>query len=176
MNHNRKINSNKTEHVLVENEYKKLQSFDSSYFRGKSHFVDNDGTQNYLIFQLLGRYFKRIVGVASGEQIYFWKSEGFPDERIDTTTASNYIITPKLSYYGNKIKVKFIRNYLKQDKIAYAHGKIVNIYIVYEISKKYNISSYHTLKNCFFGAVSLIKNNDVDKYKYSGYGIGFDRK
>ena len=26
-----------------------------------------------------------------------------------------------------------------------------------------------------FGAVSLIKNADIDKYKYSGYGIGFDR-
>ena len=22
----------------------------------------------------------------------------------------------------------------------------------------------------------MIKNNDIDKYKYSGYGIGFDRK
>ena len=26
-----------------------------------------------------------------------------------------------------------------------------------------------------FGAVSLTKNADIDKYKYSGYGIGFDR-
>ena len=26
-----------------------------------------------------------------------------------------------------------------------------------------------------FGAVSLTKNVDIDKYKYSGYGIGFDR-
>ena len=25
-----------------------------------------------------------------------------------------------------------------------------------------------------FGAVSLTKNADIDKYKYSGYGIGFD--
>ena len=41
---NRKINSSKTKHVLVENELKKLQKFDSGYFRGKSHFVDYDGT------------------------------------------------------------------------------------------------------------------------------------
>ena len=27
-----------------------------------------------------------------------------------------------------------------------------------------------------FGAVSLIKNNDIDKCKYSGYRITFDRK
>ena len=26
-----------------------------------------------------------------------------------------------------------------------------------------------------FGAVSLTKNADIDQYKYSGYGIGFDR-
>ena len=33
-----------------------------------------------------------------------------------------------------------------------------------------------TLKNCLFGAVTLTKNVDIDKYKYFGYGIGFDRK
>ena len=27
-----------------------------------------------------------------------------------------------------------------------------------------------------FGGVALIKNADIDKYGYSGYGIGFDRK
>ena len=27
-----------------------------------------------------------------------------------------------------------------------------------------------------FGAVSLTKNADIDRYKYSGYGIEFDRK
>ena len=27
-----------------------------------------------------------------------------------------------------------------------------------------------------FGAVKLTKNADFDKYKYSGYGIGFDRR
>ena len=38
-----------------------------------------------------------------------------------------------------------------------------------------NISDCLTLENCLFGAVSLTKNADIDKYKYSGYGIGFDR-
>ena len=33
-----------------------------------------------------------------------------------------------------------------------------------------------TLKNCLFGAVILNKNADFDKYGYSDYGIGFDRK
>ena len=38
------------------------------------------------------------------------------------------------------------------------------------------MSTYPTLENCLFGAVSLTKNADIDQYKYSGYGIGFDRK
>ena len=33
-----------------------------------------------------------------------------------------------------------------------------------------------TLENCLFGGVTLSKNGDVDKNKYSVYGIGFDRK
>ena len=54
---------------------------------------------------------------------------------------------------------------------------MVNIYIVYEMEKSVNIRSYPTLENCLFVAVKLTKhNNDVDLYKYSGYGIGFDRK
>ena len=42
---NRKITQNKTKHLLVENKLKKLKTFDSSYFIGKSHF-EEDGTQN----------------------------------------------------------------------------------------------------------------------------------
>ena len=56
------------------------------------------------------------------------------------------------------------------------HGKRVNIYIVYQIERSVNISSYPTLENCLFGAVKLTKHVDVDQYKYSGYDIGFDRK
>ena len=32
------------------------------------------------------------------------------------------------------------------------------------------------LKNCLFGAVTLTKNADINKYGYSGYGTGFDRR
>ena len=98
------------------------------------------------------------------------------DEKLNSNTASNYKITPELGFYGTKTGVQFNESCLKQDKVTYRHGIIVNIYIVYEISKNYNISSYPTLENCLFGAVSLTKNADIDQYKYSGYCIGFDRK
>ena len=38
------------------------------------------------------------------------------------------------------------------------------------------LTSVFTLENCLFGAVRLTKHVDVDPYKYSGYGIGFERK
>ena len=64
---------------------------------------------------------------------------------------------------------------MKQHKITYNRGKAVNIYIFYKISRNINISNYLILENCLFGAVSLTKNADINKYKYSGFGIGFDR-
>ena len=170
-----RVTSNKSKHLLVENELTKLQKFDAAYFRGKSHFKE-DGTQTYLAFQPIYRYVRTIIGVGSGNFICFWKSIGFSDERLDSITTSNYNITPELSRYGTKIRVEFNGRCLRQDKVTYNQGKIVNIYIVYEISKNYSISNYPTLENCLFGTVSLTKKADIDRYKYSEYGIGFDRK
>ena len=120
--------------MLVENELKTRQKFDSAYFRGKSHFED-DGTQNCLVFQPMYRYFRRIIGVGSGNYIYFWKSIGLSDERLISNTASNYKITPELSNDGTKTRVEFNGSCLKKDKVTYNNGKIVNIYIVYWISR-----------------------------------------
>ena len=57
---NRKITQNKTKHLDVENELKKLKICDSSYFFGKSHF-EEDGRQNYLVFHPLNKYFKVVT-------------------------------------------------------------------------------------------------------------------
>ena len=48
----RKNTSIKSKNFLVENDLEKLETFDLSYFIGKSHF-EEDGTQNYLVFQPL---------------------------------------------------------------------------------------------------------------------------
>ena len=65
---------------------------------------------------------------------------------------------------------------MKQDKFTFNHGKVVNICIVYEVNKSINISDYLALENWLFGAVSLTKNTNIDKYKYSGYGIWLDTR
>ena len=74
------------------------------------------------------------------------------------------------------MRAKFIGDYLKQPKVSCTHKIIVNIYIVYELGACSSNNNDPTLKNCLFGAVTLTKNTDIDKYGYSGYGIGFDRR
>ena len=84
---NKKIAQIKTKHLLVENELNTLKTFDSSCFIGKSHF-EEDGTQTYLVFQPINKYFKVIT--------------------------SDNSLSPALSYYGTKTRVKFTGSCLKQ--------------------------------------------------------------
>ena len=120
---NKKITSNKTKNLLVENELNKLKTFDSSYVIGKSHF-EEDGTQNYLVFQPLNKYFKVIDNT---DFVSSWKSKGLSAETIKLPTTSYNSLTPIVSYYGTKTRVKFNGSCLKHSKISYTHGKVVNI-------------------------------------------------
>ena len=55
--------------------------------------------------------------------------------------------------------------------------KALNLYISYKPgSQLRNLNTGFTLGNCFFGSVKLTKNADLHKYKYTGYGIGFDSR
>ena len=85
-------------------------------------------------------------------------------------------LQPELNYYGSKTRVKFTKSCLKQSDHIYTHEKVVNIYNVYELAAYSSNDSDPTLKNCLLGAVTLTENADIKKYKYSGYGIGFDRR
>ena len=72
--------------------------------------------------------------------------------------------------------MKFTESCSKQSKISYTYGKVVNIYIAYGPGASSSHINDPTLKNCLFGAVTLTKNADIDKYGYFSYGIGFDRR
>ena len=170
---NRKITANKSNYLFVENKLKKLKTFDSSYFICKSHFEEAD-TQHYLVFQPIYRYFKRIAGVGTGNYIHYWQSKGLSDEKINYIKTANHSITPNLDYYDTKTRLEFNGRCLKRDSAIFNHGKVVNIYIVYKISKSINIIDYPTLENCLFGAVTFTKHTDIQKYKYFRYRIGFD--
>ena len=108
---NRKITKNKIDHLLVQNEFKKLKTFDSSYFIGKSHF-EEDGVQNYLVFQPLNKYFKVITN-ANTKYISSWQSKGLSDKIIKPPATSDNSLNPKVSYYGYHSKTRIQRKLFK---------------------------------------------------------------
>ena len=160
---NRKITKNKTDHLLVQNELKKLQTFVSIYFFGKNYF-ENDGTQNYFVFQPMFICFKRSTITYD---VIEWKSKGLVDEIIKP---------PDIRPAPTRMYLTFNGDCLKQDKFYYTPDNIINIYIVYDLTSTTNYNPEFTLENCLFGSVKITKNTDANKYKYSGYRIGFDGK
>ena len=64
-----------------------------SYFIGKSHF-EEDGTQNYLVFQPLNKYLKLIASV---DCVSSWKSKGLSAETIKQPSTSGNSLTPAVS-------------------------------------------------------------------------------
>ena len=65
---------------------------------------------------------------------------------------------------------------MKQDKVTFNLRKVVNIYIVYELNGSSSNDNNPEVRKSLFGAVRLTENSDIDKYGYSGYRIGFDRR
>ena len=120
----------------------------------------------------MNKYFKKIGNTKS---ISSWKSKGLSDEVTKSPTINNNNLAPTLEFIDKNMFVKFNGSCLmKQNKFTF-NIKILNIYIVYDLDSKLN-NFDPTLQNCLFGAINLTKNSDIDKYKYSGYGIGFDSK
>ena len=60
-----------------------------------------------------------------------WQSKGLSNKSITPPTISDNSLTPKLNYYGTKIKIKFTGSCFKQSDHIFTHKKVVNIYIVY---------------------------------------------
>ena len=110
---------------------------------GNLMFDRDDGYQAYLIFQPVYKYFETITNT---NYISSWKSKGLSTESIKLTATSDNSLTPALSHYDYNIRVKFTGSFLKQSKITYTHKKVVNIYIVYELSVSNSHCDDPTLK------------------------------
>ena len=72
--------------------------------------------------------------------------------------------------------IKFDKDPLAVEQKNYL-TKIVNVYFVYDSDAwpKSPLRNF-AIKNCLFVATSVVKNSDKEKYVYSDFGIGFDRK
>ena len=120
--------------------------------------------------QPIFKYFKII---ANKKLISSWKSKRLSDETITPYATSDNSLTPLIDHYGSKVRVKFNNSCLKQsNKLTYSYGARANIYIIYELSASSSNDNDPTLKNCLFGAVTLTKNADIEKYGYSGFVLG----
>ena len=128
-----RVTSNKSKHLLVENELKKLKKFDAACYRGKNSFGE-DGTQNYLVLQGAYKYFVDID--VSKTLIKFransWISKGLSDEKISSVTGFE---RPFIEFTNTRIKIKFDESILIQ-KLSNSLGLIANYYIVYRLGPR----------------------------------------
>ena len=102
-----------------------------------------------------------------------WKSIGLSKESIEniTTSDSNFASTI-INYYPTPY-IKFNGNCLKNNNDSSLDA--VNLYVCYELDQwSRDLDTDFTLDSSLFGSIKLTKNANPDKYKYSGYGIGFD--
>ena len=153
---NRKIIANKTKHFPNDN--------DLSYYREKQYFDEGSGKQNYLIFLPMGKYFKLNSVAGAADYFLSWQSKGISNETIKPPITSDNSLNPELNYYGTKTRVKVTKSCLEQSSHILTHKKVVNIYIFYELGASSSNFSDPTIKNCLFGAVTLTKNADIEKY------------
>ena len=103
------------------------------------------------------------------------ESKGLLNSIIKRPTTADHSLNPELSCTNDKIKVTFTDGCLKQEIITYSHGKIVYLYIVYELKlSPYLQNNDFAIKKCLFRAFQITKNADCHKYSYSEYDIGLD--
>ena len=110
----------------------------------------------------------------SSSWITEWQSKGLSNEILKVVSTTNNTLTPSVTFYRGKVRLRFTGSVLQQKALTYSHKKVVNIYVVYEMDYFQNENNYPILRNALFGAVKLTKNVDTCKYKYFDYGIGFD--
>ena len=125
---------------------------------------------SYLGFIPANKYIKYFTGTT---RIEFCKSNGMSEERIENITKSDSNFAPILVDY-HVLPINFNRYGLIKNNIC-VPKKVTNLYISYTPGNQLrNLNTNFTLGNCLSGSVKLTKNADLDKYKYTGYSIGFD--
>ena len=140
------------------------------YFRGKNYFDGNDGAQNTLVFQTTQKHFK----LSNQDQIDKWKSKGLSNQCLNVVgTLGNVVLSKPIKPMHVVFKRK--GTLVQNDNDIIAGGPIVYIYIVYKTSPK-TMKSNFVFIDCLFSAIKIatIANSDTDKWRYSGYSVGFD--
>ena len=98
--------------MQIENKLKKLEKFDSSYFKGKCHF-EEDSTQNYLVFHGVHKYFEDVDVSKTFTKFHAssWMPKGLSYEKYSSVTRFE---RPFIEYTNARIKLKFNESILRQ--------------------------------------------------------------
>ena len=110
----------------------------ASYFRGKNYF-DGDGTQHFLVFQLVYKYFEDVDASKTIIKFYAnsWISKGLSNEKISSVSG---FTRPFIEYTNARIKLRFDGSILRY-KLFTSLGLIANYYIVYRLNLRTNSSN-----------------------------------
>ena len=98
---NKRSKLNKTKHLVVENDLRKLMKFHSSLSSGQKYF-NNDRAHFYLTFQRIYKTIKTLFGLS--DKISKWKSKGLSNKKIMPPCTTSKSLSPKLVWYN------FIKN------------------------------------------------------------------
>ena len=94
------IDHNTVEHRAIgdEEKTKRLQKFGLSYW-GKRYFED-DGSQNYLLFLSIYRYFKKIGNICIVYKINLWSNIQGADFVLRVSKLTKNVNPDQYEYYG----------------------------------------------------------------------------
>ena len=98
------------------------------------------------------------------------------EENIENITKSNSNFAPTFVDHHVLPDIDFNGHCLIKNNISIPKN-VINLHISYTLNPQLrNLNTYFTLGNCSFGSIKLTKNDDLDKYKCTGYGTGFDSR
>ena len=98
------------------------------------------------------------------------------DENIENITKSNKNFAPTFVDHHLLLEINFNGHFLIKNNISVSKA-IINLYISCTLNLQLrNLNKDFTLDNSLFGSVKPTKIADLDKYKYSDCGIGFDSR
>ena len=129
--------------------------------------------QNYLVFIPAKKYIKYFTNTT---RLKSWKYNRLSKEIIENITKLDNNLGSTFVDPHLLLDMDFDGHCLIKNDIS-VPKKVINLYISYTLGPQLgNLNANFTLVNCLFRSVKLNKNADIDKYKYSGYGIGFDSR
>ena len=123
---------------------------------GRRYF-DDDGSKNYLVFQLLFENFRMLIG--DTETNVAWKSKRLLHGSTKPPITQGNNLSPKLKWiHHSKVATEFKKSCLKQSKGSFTHRNVVNLIVVYELGAwSIDLNTISILGDCLFGAMKLTR-------------------